>query len=121
MELVSASKGSANNLQLQRLPPLDKGSRYTLANNAIAHSIPPISALNSGAEHQSGVIDTWPAHSSNQKPSNVHLSLNKFNNLGKIGVPLLFVLFLGQNPHLEPRPPITFVNKSNKLCSPFCF
>ncbi len=86
MELVSVSnnKGSVNNLQVARLPPLDKSNRYTLSNNAIAHSIPPIGALNSGADHQSGVIDTWPAHSTNQKPSNIHLSLNKFNNLGKI-------------------------------------
>ena len=28
-----------------------------------------------------GVIDTWPAHSTNQRPVNMQLSLNKFNNL----------------------------------------
>ncbi len=27
------------------------------------------------------MIDTWPAHSINQRPINTQLSLNKFNNL----------------------------------------
>lgn len=91
MELVSVNTNhSASNTQVQRLPPLpgqvDKarelGGRYKLANNAIAHSVPPLGVLNNNAEHHSGVIDTWPAHSTNQRPSNVQLSLNKFNNLG---------------------------------------
>lgn len=88
MELVSVNS-LQNNQQLERLPPLpgqiDKsrelGGRYTLANNAITHSVPPIGAIKSNGEHQSGVIDTWPAHSTNQRPSNMQLSLNKFNNL----------------------------------------
>ena len=104
MELASVNNhNSQNNLQLQRLPPLpgqvekynsnkaELGGRYTLANNAIAYSIPPLGAINAGGEYQTGVIDTWPAHSSNQKPSNIHLSLNKFNNLGKLML-LIFVV-----------------------------
>lgn len=86
MELVSVP--NAQNQQVQRLPPLpgqiqnrEIGGRYTLANNAISHSVPPIGVLQANIDQQAGVIDTWPAHPSNQRPSNMQLSLNKFNNL----------------------------------------
>lgn len=87
MELVSVN--NSTNMQLARLPPLpgqvDKsrevGGRYTLANSSIAHAVPPRGAIQASVEYQSGVIDTWPAHSTSQtRPGNT-MSINKFNNL----------------------------------------
>lgn len=92
MELVSAN--NSHNQQVARLPPLpgplvdqkrnqnqEIGSRYKLANSIVPHSVPPKGAIQSNGENQLGVIDTWPAHSTNQRPANIQLSLNKFNNL----------------------------------------
>ena len=99
------------------------GEKYTLANSLIPHSIPPINSLKvsslfwafcpllfrvnticsnlcikANVDHQSGTIDTWPAHSANQRPSNMQLSLNKHKNL---------VLSNSQaegKPELTPKP-----------------
>jgi hypothetical protein len=87
MELVSANNSS--NMQIARLPPLpgqversrEVGGRYTLANSSIAHAVPPRGAIQASIEYQSGVIDTWPAHSTSQRPGGMQLSINKFNNL----------------------------------------
>lgn len=38
-------------------------------------------SLKLGLESHAGVIDTWPAHSQNQRPANVQLTLNKHNRL----------------------------------------
>lgn len=88
MELVTYN--DARSQQVQKLPPLpgqivekskDIGGKYTLTNNAIAHSVPPRNVLKASLDNQTGIIDTWPAHSTNQRPMNMQLSLNKFNNL----------------------------------------
>jgi hypothetical protein len=45
------------------------------------HSLPPRNSLKANLQIQSGIIDSWPAHSANQLPSNMQLSLNKYNSL----------------------------------------
>ena len=53
--------------------------RYMIGDSQ--HSLPPRNTLKANLELQSGVIDSWPAHSANQRPSNIQLSLNKYNSL----------------------------------------
>ncbi|RNA16687.1 Translin-associated factor X-interacting 1 [Brachionus plicatilis] len=85
-----------------RLPPIksqsqlakiDLGNKYTIGNSTI--SVPPRNALKTSGENSGGVIDTWPAHSANQRPSNLQISLTKSNNL------------LITNAQAEGRPNIT--------------
>jgi hypothetical protein len=54
-------------------------SKYTIGHNQ--HSLPPRNSLKANLELQTGVIDSWPAHSANQRPANMQLSLNKYNSL----------------------------------------
>lgn len=49
-------------------------------------------------DFQLGIIDTWPAHSANQRPSNVHISLNRKNQLLVTND-----LALGK-PEITPKP-----------------
>ena len=49
-------------------------------------------------DHQIGLIDTWPAHSTNQRPANIQIGLSKQNGL---------VLSNSQaegKPDLTPKP-----------------
>ena len=104
MELVSYSSSQ----HTSKLPPLHEnqivkvnneiGEKYTLANSIIPHSIPPINSLKANVDHQSGTIDTWPAHSANQRPSNMQLSLNKHKHL------ILSNSQAEGKPELTPKP-----------------
>jgi hypothetical protein len=59
---------------------LNEDARYILPRDSnIVHHLPARNLIK--LDNNEGVIDTWPAHSANQRPTNIQLALNKHNRL----------------------------------------
>ncbi len=51
--------------------------QYMLTDGRVPHNLPPANALKSNIEGDAGLIDTWPAHSTNQRNANLHLTTSQ--------------------------------------------